>query len=131
MIKIPDKKIEIELDQDKKKDNISIENQIEISYYIHLKCSEKAISLLKENNIKFQVWKNHELKECQELKEEDHEPLEKMIFVSIPEKLYNELDKLCKINNLNTDEKIIELLGESVFSAEISDENGFKRVFNF
>jgi len=126
-----DKKIEIELDQDKKKDNKSIENQIEISYDIHLKCSEKTINLLKENNVKFQVWENHELKDLQELNEEDHEPLEKMIFVSIPEKLYNELDKLCKINNLNTDEKIINLLGESVFSAEISNENGFKRVFNF
>ena len=128
---MPDKKIEIELDHDKQKDNKSIENQIEITYDIHLKCSKKAIRLLKENNIKFQVWENHELKDLQELNEEDHEPLEKMIFVSIPEKLYNELDKLCKINNLNTDEKIINLLGESVFSAEISNENGFKRVFNF
>jgi hypothetical protein len=113
------------------KDNESIENGIEISYDIHLKCSEKAINLLKENNIKFQVWKLHEIKELQELKEEDYEPLEKTIAVSVPEELYNELDKLCKINAWDTNEKIIKLLRESVFSAEISDENGFKQVHNF
>jgi len=113
---MPDKKIE--LAQEKKQ-------EFEISYDIHLKCSEKAIKLLKENNVKFQVWKLHELKE------EEYGPLEKTTNVSIPETLYNELDKLCKINNWNTDEKIIELLGESVFSAEISDENGFNQVHNF
>ena len=118
----------LEVDQDKKKDNKSIETQIEIRYDIHLKCSEKAISLLKENNVKFQVWKLHELKE-----EDygDYEPLEKTIYVSIPEVLYNQLDKLCKINNWNTDKKIINILGEANFSAEISDENGFKQVTNF
>ena len=113
------------------KDNESIENGIEISYDIHLKCSEKAINLLKENNIKFQVWKLHEIKELLELKEDDYEPLEKAINVSIPEELYNELNKLCKINNWDTDEKIIEILGESVFSVEIDGPNGFKRVINF
>jgi len=127
------KKIEIELDQDKKKDNKSIENQIEISYDIHLKCSEKVISLLKKNNVTFQVWKLYELKDLQELKEENYGPLalEKTINVSIPEELYNKLDKLCTINNWDTDKKIIELLGESVFSAEIDESNGFKRVINF
>jgi len=115
----------------KNKDNESIENQIEISYDIHLKCSRKVIKLLKVNNVKFQVWKLHEIKELQELKEEDYEPLEKTIAVSVPEELYNELNKLCKINNLDTDEKIIELLGEAVFSAEIDGPNGFKRVINF
>jgi len=87
--------------------------------------------LLKENNVKFQVWKLHELKDLLELKEEDYEPLEKEINVSIPKALYNDLDKLCKINNWDTDEKIIELLGEAVFSAEIDGPNGFKRVINF
>ena len=103
----------------------SIENRIDISYKILLDRSKKVINYLKENNIKFQAWKLHELKE------EDYEPLEKEIYVSIPEALYNELNKLCKINNWDTDKKIIELLGESVFSAEISDENGFKHVDNF
>lgn len=115
----------------KNKDNESIENQIEISYDIHLKCSEKAIKLLKENNVKFQVWKLHEIKEILELKEEDYEPLEKTINVSIHEKLYNELDKLCKINNWDTNEKIIRILGDVIFSAEIDGPNGFKRVINF
>ena len=55
----------------------------------------------------------------------------KMRNISIPAKLYNDLNELCKINNLDTDKKIIELLGESVFSAEISDENGFKHISNF
>ena len=109
----------------------SIENKISVSYKIFSDCSEKAINYLKENNIKFQVWKLHEIEELQELKEEDYEPLEKATNVSIPEELYNELNKLCKINNWDTDKKIIEILGESVFSAEISDENGFKHVDNF
>ena len=125
---MPDKKIEIELDQDKKKDNKSIENQIEISYDIHLKCSEKTINLLKENNVKFQVWKLHELKEENYL---DYEPLEKTTYISIPDALYIKLDKLCKINNWDTDKKIINILGEAVFSAEIDGPNGFKRVINF
>ena len=109
----------------------SIENKISISYKIFSDCSEKAINFLKENNVKFQVWKLHEIKELLELKEEDYEPLEKTINVSIPEDLYNDLDKLCKINNWDTDEKIIELLREAVFSAEIDGPNGFKRVMNF
>lgn len=109
----------------------SIENKIIINYKIFSDCSEKVVNFLKENNVKFQVWKRHELIELQELKEEDYEPLEKAINVSIPEKLYNELDKLCKINNWETDKKIIELLGESVFSAEIDESNGFKHVDNF
>ena len=110
------------------KDNKTIEKQIEITYYIHLKASKKAINLLKENNVKFQVWKLHELKE-----EDygDYEPLEKTIYISIPEVLYDKLDKLCKINNWAVDEKIIQILEESVFSAETSDENGFKQVTNF
>ena len=103
----------------------SIKNKISISYKIFSDCSEKVINFLKENNTKFQVWKLHELKE------EDYEPLEKTIYVSLPEALYNQLDKLCKINNWNTDKKIIEILGESVFSAEIDGSNGFKRVINF
>lgn len=103
----------------------SIESKISISYKIFSDCSEKVINFFKENNVKFQVWKLHELKE------EDYEPLEKTVSVSIPEELYNELDKLCKINAWDTDKKIIELLGESVYSAEISDENGFKQVHNF
>ena len=116
MIKIPDKKIE---------------NEISISYKILSDCSKKLINFLKENNIKFQAWKLHEIKDLQELKEEDYESFKKEINISIPEKLYNELNKLCKINNLDTDEKIINILGDSVFSAEISDENGFKQVDNF
>ena len=110
------------------KDNKTIEKQIEITYYIHLKASKKAINLLKENNVKFQVWKLHELKE-----EDygDYEPLEKTIYISIPEVLYNKLDKLCKINNWDVDEKIINILGEAKFSAEIDRPNGFKRVINF
>ena len=128
VIKKMSEKSELEVDQDKKKDNKSIETQIEIRYDIHLKCSEKAISLLKENNVKFQVWKLHELKE-----EDygDYESLEKTKYISIPEVLYTKLDKLCKINNWDVDEKIIGLLGEAVFSAEISEENGFKQVTNF
>ena len=105
--------------------NKSIENKISIRYKIFSDCSEKTINFLKENNVKFQVWKLHELIE------EDYELLEETVNVSIPEELYNELDKLCKINNLDPDKKIIELLGASVFSAEISDENGSKHVDNF
>jgi len=103
----------------------SIKNKISISYKIFSDCSEKIINFLKENNIKFQVWKLHELEG------EDYKPLEKTINVSIPEELYNELDKLCKINNWDTDEKIINILGEAKFSAEIDGPDGFKRVINF
>ena len=103
----------------------SIKNKISTSYKIFSDCSEKVINFLKENNTKFQVWRLHELKE------EDYEPLEKTIYVSIPEALYNQLDKLCKINNWDTDKKIINILGEANFSAEISDENGFKQISNF
>lgn len=109
----------------------SIENKISISYKIFSDCSEKVVNFFKENKVKFQVWKLHEIEELQESKEEDYEPLEKTINVSIPEELYNKLDKLCKINNWDTDKKIITLLGDSVFSAEIDGPNGFKRVINF
>jgi hypothetical protein len=109
----------------------SIENKISISYKIFSDCSEKVVNFLKESNVKFQVWKLHEIEELLELKEEDYGPLEKTINISIPKELYNDLDKLCKINNWDTDKKIIELLGASVFSAESDGPNGFKRVINF
>lgn len=53
------------------------------------------------------------------------------ISISIPKELYDTIDELCKINNLDTNDKINNILGTAVFSAEIDEDAGHKHVFNF
>jgi len=182
--------------------------EIEISYSIYIKeFPEELIKILQEHNIKFQVWKNHTLKEeyydseeevplidinleiykklkkisefigedlhefssnllektiesfemdpYQDLSfwlptkkllkkifksgeeynddtpEENENNKEETITISIPKELYNKVEALCKINNLDTNDKIIDILGTTVLSAEIDEEAGHKHVFNF
>ncbi len=79
------------------------------------------------------------LKELKIVKEIVNEMLEqnnqnnqnKTIKIEIPIELYQEIANLCKINNLDTNKKIIQLLETDVFSAEIDYEQGNKHVFNF
>lgn len=76
------------------------------------------------------------LKELKIVKEIVNEMLEqnnqnKTIKIEIPIELYQEIANLCKINNLDTNKKIIMLLETDVFGAEIDYEQGNKHVFNF
>ena len=50
--------------------------------------------------------------------------------ISIPKKLYQDLQFLCNINNWDTNKKIINILQVSVESADILDGE-FKQVINF
>ena len=112
------------------------ENQIDkmfkISYMVHIERKEypkDAIELLKKNNVKFGIWKLFNQKEeLENIPEENNK--EETITISIPKELYNKVEELCKINNLDTNDKIINILGDAVFSAEIDYEKGYKHVLN-
>lgn len=107
-------------------ENNQIDEKFETLFEIHTKGYPKEIiGFMKERNISFKAWKIHDFKQDQQ------EIDEELPLIAIPKKLYKDLEDLCKINNLNTDDKIIEILGNMVFSAEISEEDGHKHVFNF
>lgn len=113
-------------------ENTQNDEKFEMSYLIHIEKKEfpqKMIDLLKKNNVKFGVWKLYNLKAEYDIPEENNE--EETITISIPKELYNKAEELCKINNLETNDKIINILGTAVFSAEIDEEDGSKHVFNF
>ena len=63
--------------------------------------------------------------------ENKEEKVEGFHLILIPNTIYHELDTLCKINKLNTDKKIISILETEIDSAEVLNENGVKKVFNF
>ena len=94
---------------------------------IRTEYNQAILNWLKDNHYNYNVWEIKDLSPYQ-TKEENHE---KTHFIAIPDNLYNDLDKLCRINNWDTDKKIIELLKDDVFSAEIVNRNGFKQVINF
>jgi len=116
---------------------MATENQIDkmfkISYMVHIERKEfpkDVIELLKKNNVKFGVWELYNQKEeLENISEENNK--EETITIYIPKELYNKVEELCKINNLDTNDKIINILGDAVFSAEIDYEDGHKHVFNF
>lgn len=56
--------------------------------------------------------------------------VKELMKIEIPRKVYQDLQFLCKINNWDTDKKIVKVLEVSVESAEILDGE-FKQVVNF
>jgi len=56
--------------------------------------------------------------------------VKELMKIEIPRKVYQDLQFLCKINNWDTDKKIVRILEVSVESAEILDGE-FKQVINF
>jgi len=89
-----------------KKDNKTTEGEIKIRYDIHLKCSEKALKLLKENNIKFQVWKLHELDD------DDYDPYEESPLIEVESEIYQKLKKLSEVTGIPM---------ENIVSTEMAD----------
>ena len=115
-------------------ENNQNDEMFDLSYIIHIEKKQfpkKIIELLKRNNVKFGVWKLYNQKAEYEDETPEKNNTEETITISIPKDLYLDLDKLCKINNVDTNKKIISILGKAVFSAEIDNENGFKHVGNF
>ena len=53
--------------------------------------------------------------------------------INIPKNLYQKLQFLCNINNLDINKKIIKIFEDAIFSAEIlKDSNGkIEQVINF
>ena len=110
---------------------MSEDNQKVVKYdlveEIHVKSDPEILKWLKDNNYAYKI---HEIKDLvpYQTKEEIDE---KISLIEIPKELYRDLENLCKINNWDTDEKILNILEDAVFSAEIEDRNGFKSVINF
>ena len=108
------------------------DEKFDFSYMIHIKSEgfpKKIIELLQKNNIKFGVWYfDNQLLGNNTLEEDNKEDA---ITISIPKELYNAIEVLCKINNLDTNDKINDILESAVVSAEINEEDGSKHVFNF
>lgn len=76
-------------------ENNQKEEIIELSYSIHIEeFPEELIKILQDNNIKFQVWKN------QELKEEYYDPEEESPLVEIDKELYQKLKKISEITGI-------------------------------
>ncbi|MHA1195772.1 MAG: hypothetical protein ACTSRH_04455 [Promethearchaeota archaeon] len=104
-----------------------VKNKLEhkIVKKIQIEYSPEIVKALKQGDIPFEIWKIIDLDE--ELRDKNVDN----VLISIPRKIYNDLDKLCKIANWNTEKKIVSILEEAVLSAELTDVNGFPHVDNF
>ncbi len=88
----------------------------------------ELIKFLSSNNIKFEAW-NLMSNGGDYLMTEKNQ--EQTITIEIPTDLYENIKTLCKINCWVVNPKIIDILDSAVYSAEITEENGFKQVMNF
>ncbi|KKN63007.1 hypothetical protein LCGC14_0506470 [marine sediment metagenome] len=89
------------------------EEMFEISYIIHIERKEfpnDIIKLLKEHNIKFEIWKNRILK-----KEYDNSP-EELSCVSLDPEINNKLKKLSKITGISIENIVSAELGDFLYS---------------
>lgn len=91
------------------------------------KYDPEILKWLKDNHYKYKVC---EIKDTTKYQTEE-EINEELPLIAIPKEIYRDLDDLCKINNWDVDKKIIGILRNAVFSAEIHDKDGFKQVINF
>lgn len=103
------------------------EEQYDLIKEIHVKYDQKIVEFLRESNYRYKICEYKDFSPYQT--KEDIE--EEILSIEITKDLYEDLDKLCKINNWDTNEKIISILGSAVFSADIESKNGFKHVENF
>lgn len=96
------------------KDNIHLDNaKNDLEEYYNREIDKKTLKKLINYEVKNM---SNEVKE--------------LMKIEIPRKVYQDLQFLCKINNWDTDKKIVKILEVSVESAEILDGE-FKQVINF
>ena len=103
------------------------EKKYDLIKEIRTKYSPETVKLLIENNITYQVCEYKDYSPYQTKEEIEKEfPL-----IEIPEDLFQELKRLCKINNIDVYDKIIRILREAVNSGEIIKDDGSNHVINF
>ncbi len=107
------------MSQDNNKDK---RKEFEISYSIYIKeFPTDIITLLREKNVKFEVWEN------KELKKEYYDPYEVVPLIEIDQDIYRKLNKLSEITRISVKDIASKELGDFFNSVGDYPENFLDR----
>ncbi len=96
------------MSQDNNKDK---RKEFEISYSIYIKeFPTDIITLLREKNVKFEVWEN------KELKKEYYDPKEEVPLIEVDKEIYEKLNKLSEITGILVEDIASRELGDFFYS---------------